>query len=148
MKNLFEPITAAEIIGRLEKLQSTTQPHWGKMNPAQMMAHCKATFDVYFGSLKPKRNPMGIFFGKMAMKRLLSDKPWPRSLPTAKEFIIANERDFQTERAKLIEAINQFVEKGQSVGHFVHPFFGKVSSDIWGKFTYRHLDHHLQQFGA
>jgi hypothetical protein len=148
MKNLFEPTTAAEIITRLEKIQPAAQPQWGKMNAAQMMAHCQATFEVYFGGLKPKRNLMGIFFGKMAMKRLISNKPWPKSLPTAKEFIIANERDFQIERTKLVQAISQFSNTGQTVKYFVHPFFGKVTSGVWGKFSYRHLDHHLLQFGV
>ena len=146
--NLFEPSAVQNVVSRLQNVTAVTPAQWGKMNAAQMMAHCKATFDVYFGGLKPKRNLMGVFFGKMAMKRLISDKPWPRSLPTAKEFIIANERDFQKERAMLVDAIKQFTEKGQTVSSFVHPFFGKVSSDVWGKFSYRHLDHHLQQFGA
>jgi hypothetical protein len=148
MHNLFEPTTAVEIISRLEKLQSATKPQWGKMNAAQMMAHCQAPFQVYFGEMKMKRGLMGILFGRIAKKKLFADKPWPRSLPTAKEFLVADERSFDQEKIRLVNLINRFAQDGYLVTVSVHPFFGKMSSQEWALFVYRHLDHHLQQFGV
>jgi hypothetical protein len=29
-----------------------------------------------------------------------------------------------------------------------HPAFGKLSTRAWGVLIYRHMDHHLRQFGA
>jgi len=108
MNTLFEPTTADVLIFRLEKIQSATQPQWGKMNAAQMMAHCQVAFDVYFGEKKMKRGLIGMLFGRMAKKKLFSDKPWPRSLPTAKEFIIADQRDLAAEKTKLVGRIRRF----------------------------------------
>ncbi|MDZ4803510.1 MAG: DUF1569 domain-containing protein [Candidatus Eisenbacteria bacterium] len=29
-----------------------------------------------------------------------------------------------------------------------NPIFGNLSVDEWGKLSWKHLDHHLRQFGA
>lgn len=148
MYNLFEPTTAAEIISRIEKLQPTSRPQWGKMNVAQMMAHCQAPFEVYFGEKKMKRGLMSYLFGKAARKKLFTDKPWPKSLPTAREFVIADQRDFYKEKSRLVNMVNRFSSEGYLITSTTHPFFGKLSSQEWALFGYKHLDHHLQQFGA
>lgn len=146
--NLFETTTANEIITRLDKIQPDAQPKWGKMNAAQMMAHCQQPFYVFFGEKKLKRGLMGILFGKAAKKKLTSHKPWPHNLPTAKAFKISDPKEFQTEKAKLINEINRFAHDGYTVTAQKHPFFGKMSSQEWATLAYKHLDHHLQQFGA
>ena len=148
MHTLFEPTTAAEIISRIEKLQPTSQPQWGKMNVAQMLAHCCGPLEVYFEEKKGKRELMGMLIGKFAFKQLISDKPWRRSLPTAKEFKITNTRSFEDEKNKLITAVNRFSSEGYTITSFTHPFFGKLSSQEYALFNYKHLDHHLQQFGV
>jgi len=148
MQSLFEPATAGEIISRVQKIDASTLAQWGKMNAAQMMAHCQAPFEVYFGEKKMKRGLMGILFGKMAKKKLFVDKPWPQSLPTAKEFIIKDKRDLGIEKTKLVNLIQRFSAEGYTVIQTTHPFFGKMSSQEWAMFAYKHLDHHLHQFGV
>jgi len=148
MNNLFEPSVAMDIISRLQKIHAGTKPLWGKMNAAQMMAHCQAPFQVYFGNMKLKRGLIGFLFGGIAKKQLSSDKPWKHNLPTAKEFIVADERNFESERNKLIELINRFNTETSRDSVFMHPFFGKMTSEEWGMLGYKHLDHHLKQFGV
>lgn len=147
--NLFDDAAAAqELLFRLSKLFANTPAHWGKMNAAQMMAHCQATFKVYFGEIELKRNLVGILFGKTIKRRLFAPKPWAHNLPTATEFKIVDERNFEAEREKLIEYINRFASEGRTVTPPVHAFFGKLSLEEWGLLAYRHTDHHLKQFGA
>ncbi|HJW17601.1 MAG TPA: DUF1569 domain-containing protein [Flavisolibacter sp.] len=148
MDNLFEPTTADSVISRLEKIQPTSRPQWGKMNAAQMMAHCQATFEVYFGEKKLKRGLASFLFGKVAKKKLFVNKPWPKNLPTAKEFKIADQREIIQEKAKLVGLIKRFSTEGYTITETIHPFFGKMSSQEWAMFAYKHLDHHLTQFGA
>lgn len=148
MHNLFEPATAAEIISRIEKLEPTSKAQWGKMNVAQMLAHCSGPMQVYFGERKAKRGLMGLLFGKIAFKQLISDKPWRKSLPTAKEFKITGSRNFEEEKNKLLSGVHRFSTEGYTITSFIHPFFGKLSSQEYALFNYRHLDHHLQQFGV
>src|SRR5580692_6607051 len=53
MRNLFEKEAADEVCGRLDKLQPETPRQWGKMDVAQMMAHCSAALDMASGKLSP-----------------------------------------------------------------------------------------------
>jgi hypothetical protein len=148
MNSLFEPTSAAEIISRLSALQPSAQPHWGKMNAAQMMAHCQAPFEVYFGERKLQRPLIGRLFGKLAKKKLFSSEPWPHNLPTAKSFKVPDRMDFISERARLVQMIGRFAQEGYTIHEQTHPLFGKMSSQEWALFAYRHMDHHLQQFGV
>lgn len=91
---------------------------------------------------------MGFFFGRMAKKKLFGDKPWPQGLPTAPEFKIANDKDFLRERETLIRLVKKFETEGPNIVSGPHPFFGKLTLDEWGIMGYRHLDHHLRQFGV
>lgn len=148
MHNLFEPVTAVEIITRLERIGPTSQPQWGKMNAAQMMAHCQAPFEVFFGEKKMKQGLIGLLFGKTAKKKLFTNNPWPKNLPTAKAFVIVDERDLIREKMKLVEWIRRFSTEGLTIEQMTHPFFGRMSSQEWAVLAYKHLDHHLQQFGV
>lgn len=146
--NLFEPAAAQEILTRIQNVKANTPPAWGKMNASQMMAHCQATFTAYFKDEKVNRGLMSILFGKMAKKKLFSNKPWPKGLPTDKSYIVRDERNFDEEREKLTASIKHFAEEGYTVTERVHPFFGKMSSQEWATLGYKHLDHHLKQFGV
>jgi hypothetical protein len=148
MHTLFELQTAAEIISRIKKLQPTSQAQWGKMNVSQMLAHCNGALETYFEEKKTKRNFMGLLFGKIVFKQLISDKPWKKGLPTAKELKITGSRNFENEKDKLLNSVNRFSTEGYTITSFVHPFFGELSSQEYALFNYKHLDHHLQQFGV
>lgn len=146
--NLFETDAAQEVLSRLHRISAATPANWGKMNAAQMMAHCQATFQVYFGELKMKRSLMGYLFGSMAKKKLFGPQPWARNLPTAPEFRIAGEKEFDVEKQKLVEYITRFSNEGYTITSTLHPFFGKLSAQEWATLAYKHLDHHLKQFGV
>lgn len=148
MSTLFQPTTAAEITARLEKIGPDAKPLWGKMNAAQMMAHCQVPFETYLGNRTLKHSLMGKLFGRMAKRKLFSDKPWPKNLPTAKEFIVSDERDLARERQKLVELVNRFCAEEPKTTAPVHPFFGTLTSQEWAALAQRHLEHHLQQFGV
>jgi hypothetical protein len=148
MTNLFEPNVADLMISRLNTLTPGTQALWGKMNCAQMVKHCQAPFEVFFGNMEMKRSIIGMVFGKMARKKLFTDKPWKKSLPTAKEFIVTGQPEFEKEKSSLIEMIRRFAKEGSSAPDMMHPFFGKMTAQEWAMLSYKHLDHHLQQFGA
>ena len=146
--NLFEPSSVAEVLFRLNNITAATPAQWGKMNAAQMMAHCQAPFQTYFGEKKLKRVLISYLFGKMAKKKLMGTQPWARNLPTAPQFKINDEREFAAEKRKLVDYINRFATEGYTITATVHPFFGKLSSQEWAVLAYKHLDHHLKQFGV
>jgi Protein of unknown function (DUF1569) len=149
MKNLFDKDTYTEITNRINTLTFQSQRQWGKMNVAQMLAHCKEAFKVPLSDKKMPRMFIGLLLGWAFKKKLYSEDPWKRNLPTAPNFIIKDERDFEKEKQELADLINQFYNGGpQKVGLFPHPMFGSFTSEQWGKAMYKHIDHHLKQFGV
>lgn len=148
MKSLFDTTEAMEITRRIEELTPMASAQWGKMNVNQMMAHCSGSLELYFSTNNIQRPLIGILFGSIAKKRMLTNKPWSRNLPTAKELKPTITAGFEAEKERLIQRIGQFVTKGVNQPHISHPFFGKMSNSEWGLLLYKHLDHHLTQFSV
>jgi Protein of unknown function (DUF1569) len=149
MESLFDETVTKEIIERISNLSPDSLRKWGKMNVAQMLAHCNEPFQQAFGEMKLKRTIPGILFGGFVKKKVLNDKPFKEGLPTDKEFIIKDERNFEEEKSRLIENYKKFYEgKGNNLTSDPHPFFGNMSVEEWDKLFYKHIDHHLRQFGA
>jgi Protein of unknown function (DUF1569) len=148
MKNLFDTDTYNEITERLNALTPQAERKWGKMNVAQMLAHCTEPFKISMSEKKIPRPFVSYIFGWMAKRMVLAEKPYKPGLPTGKELIIKDERDFETEKKKLGTLMQEFYQKPQKVGLHPHPFFGKFTKEEWGKSMYKHVDHHLLQFGA
>lgn len=149
MKNLFNKETYDEICNRINALSANSQRQWGKMNAAQMLAHCKEAFKVPLSDKKMPRMLLGLLLGWAIKKKLYNEEPWKKNLPTAPNFIIKEDRDFEKEKKELMDMISAFHNGGPgNVGKFPHPMFGSFTSEQWGKSMYKHLDHHLMQFGV
>ena len=97
----------------------------GKMTVGQMLAHCQKPIGVAEGTHKLKRSLLGKLVGSFVKTMLYNDKPFKRDLPTDKSFIMTgNDKDFETEKNKLLEMINNFTE--QNMVDTPHPFFGNL----------------------
>ncbi len=150
MRSIFNKEHVEEFIGRINNLNNQTQPQWGKMNVAQMLAHCQMPVKIASGELIPHINWIIKFlFGKNARKQLLNDPDFKRNLPTFAEGKIVDKKVFELEREKLIKSLEEFQRKGPSaLTKNPHPFFGKMSVSDWDTLQVKHLDHHLRQFGV
>jgi hypothetical protein len=149
MQNLFQPEAAAQVISRIDKLQPTTQHQWGKMDVAQMMAHCSATLDMASSRVVVPRLLIGRILGPFVRSIFTNEKPFSKNGPTGKKFVIADKRDFAREQERLKLNVLQFHECGEAqCTKHPHPFFGSITSQEWATGMYKHLDHHLRQFGV
>ena len=146
VKNLFDANVKNEITSRINTLSPQSQSQWGKMNVAQMLAHCQMPLGVAIGKYKLKSNFFLRLIGPLFKKQLFNDQPFKKNLPTDKSFIVANPQDVEKEKQLLIDMVNNFSET--SMSGEPHPFFGKLTKEEWSKGTWKHLDHHLTQFGA
>ena len=149
MKNLFEPETVNEVTSRIDRLQPATQAQWGKMDAAQMMAHCSAAMDMASGRLKLPRVFIGRVLAPFVKPIFLNEKPFSRNNPTAKELIFRDQRDFLREQEGLKAKVQEFRAGGEAkCTRHPHPFFGSLTPQEWSRGMYKHLDHHLRQFGV
>ncbi len=147
--SLYDKKHVLTLVERIEKLTPATRALWGKMTVGQMLAHSQKPLLVALGKHHIKRGLMAMAFGKIVKKKLSSPEPFKHNLPTDKSFIIKGNINFEEEKEKLKECLIAFSELGQS-GKLPpsHPFFGKLSTNEWDVLQYKHLDHHLRQFGA
>ncbi len=151
MKTLFEAPCVEEIKQRLSALSPDSTRQWGKMNPAQMLAHCSLGLEMAAGEIRPPRALMGRILGPVIKPIALRDEEqMRRNSPTSKELVvIGEERDFEAERKRLSGLIDRFAAAG-TAGCTSHPhaFFGSLTPDEWAILMVKHLDHHLRQFGV
>ncbi len=149
MKNLFNLQDSREVLERIDKLTPQTQRLWGKMDVAQMLAHCSVLMRIARGIDKPKRIPLGIILGPLFKKSFFGDKPYPKDSPTHPSYIVAEEKKFEEEKQTLKEHIKAFSQGGPAAcTTHPNPFFGKLSPEEWARGQYKHIDHHLKQFGV
>lgn len=149
MKSLFDLPENQKMIDRINRLTPQAEAQWGTMNVAQMLAHAGTPIMVALGDLKLKKGLAGIVFGRIVRRMIVNEKPFKRNSPTDKRFIIADERQFDTEKGRLIDLVQRFAHSGPNgLTKEPHPFFGKLSPTEWDLLMWKHLDHHLQQFGV
>ncbi len=149
MKNLFERETVDEVIARIDKLQPASPRQWGKMDVGQMMAHCSATMDMASARLNLPRIFIGRVLGPLFKAIYTNEKPFSKNGPTDKKLVVADSRDFFREQEQLKLKVRQFHEGGKAkCTRHPHPFFGALTPQEWARGSYKHLDHHLRQFGA
>lgn len=149
MENIFDPKANQNIIDRINKLMPITLSQWGKMTVSQMLEHCQQPIKVPFGLLELKPNWMSFFFGKSVKKQMLAQGALRKDLPTVKEFRILREPNFEQAKSELIQLVERFAKEGHaSIKVTKHPFFGEMTMEEWGILQWKHLDHHLRQFGV
>ena len=148
--NLFDAVTAQQVENRVASLSSESKREWGKMNAAQTVAHCSLAIEMALGEKNPPRVFVGRIFGPVVKKLALgNDTPMRKNSPTAPSLIVSDDCDLEAEKVRLIGLIDRFSKGGAAVcTTHPHAFFGKLTPEQWSELMYKHLDHHLRQFGA
>ncbi len=150
LKQMWNPSDTQEIINRIQKLSASSQPLWGKMSVGQMLAHCNVTYELIYENKHPKPNVLMRMVLKLLVKdTVVNEKKYKRNSATGPVFIIKETKDFDLEKKRLIEHIQKTQQLGESFfdGKESHSF-GVLKGQQWNNMLYKHLDHHLNQFGA
>ncbi len=150
MKNIFDLSETNEIINRINKLKPETQRQWGKMSVAQMLAHCNVTYEMIYDNIHKKPNPLMKFVLKMIAKpSVVGEKLYNKDLRTAPQFLMKEEKQFEVEKKRLVDYILKTQKLGEAEFHNKESHsFGALTKDEWNNMFYKHLDHHLRQFGV
>ena len=147
IKNLFDSAVKQEIISRINKLSPQSQRQWGQMDVAQMLAHVQVPMGVALGTHTVKGNWLMKLILPLFKKKLYDESLWKQGLPTDKTFVMTSQsKDFETEKNQLLDKVNRFTESNMI--NEKHPVFGKLTKEQWSKATWKHIDHHLKQFGV
>lgn len=150
MKDIFTPEVSNEIIERINHLSPVSRPEWGKMDVAQMLAHCNVTYEFLYEDMYPKPGKFKKWLLKTFVKNVVvGEKPYKRNSQTAPEFLVKSSKDFNKEKQRLVA----YIQKTQALGRTTFEgkdshSFGILTANEWNNMFYKHLDHHLTQFGV
>lgn len=149
MQSLFDPEVFQHIVNRVEALHPSASRQWGKMTPAQMLEHSAIAMEMACGKGPQKQSWPGKLIGWTVRKNFLGEKPFSKNGPTDPRLIVKSEPNFTEARNRLLGMMRELQSKGESgCDGNMHVFFGRMSGADWGVIQYKHLDHHLRQFGA
>lgn len=148
MKTIFDKSTYEELLERVGKLTPNSKLQWGKMSSGQMMEHSARALEMATGKNPMQQAFLGKAIGWIFKSGFLGEEPFPKNSPTGPTLIIKDEPDFEPTKAKLKDLVTEFHVLGESgTDGNIHGFFGRLSGKEWGETQYKHLDHHLRQFG-
>lgn len=148
MKSLFNSAENRELVERIEKLTENSEPLWGSMSSTQMLTHCTVSLKMAFGEIVPEHNETYLNIGRMVRGRLFDTDVFNKNLATTKEFLVEDNGRFGENKILLIAYVKRFgaVNPGTEEKN-AHPYFGELTMKEWDSLIYKHLNHHLLQFG-
>ena len=154
MRTLQQADVRAAVDARLSRLTPDRERRWGRMTAPQMVCHLTDAFRGVMGersgpSAAKKAPLLGRTLAKWAA--LYLPMPWPHGLPTAAA--ADAERGgtppaaFPDDMRTLREATDRFVRELPAIAQRPHFAFGHLTPRQWARWGFRHMDHHLRQFG-
>lgn len=151
--SLFDEQKRGEIIARINNLTSETKGMWGKMNVNQMICHCTDGLRGSLGELGSEVKDESNFLSRSLIKWLvLYIIQMPKEVPTSDR--VNQMKDgtkptgFESDRKTLLEFIEKVSAKSDDFAWATHFKFGALNRNEWGILSYKHIDHHLKQFGV
>ena len=148
MKTVFDPGVREELIGRIGALSASDRALWGKMDVCQMVRHLVLSQEWILGGKRLKRVFLGRLLGGVILKKMLKDEFLRKNTPTMPELIVRDtDIDLPGEREMLAGLMRGYGKYAYPASGFIHPFFGRMTEEQIGYFVYKHVDHHLRQFG-
>lgn len=148
MSTLADPAVRSAMVTRVERLSPDAVAQWGRMTAPQMLAHCTDALRMGLAELPVK--PKNAALPRMALVKwlFLNVLPFPKNAPTAKELVSRVPASFDEERAHLIALMGKVGSPDAMTKFAEHPLFGPLTREQWGQLAWKHLDHHLRQFGV
>ena len=149
MPSLHDAADRARIVERVRALTPTHRPRWGRMDVARMLAHCADGLRNATGSLPIAVRRIPLAQSRFVRWLMIDVLPMPKGAPTAPELLRTVPPDITAEREALLGLLAQFdAAQIASVRWAPHPLFGVLTPAQWGRLAWKHLDHHLRQFGV
>ena len=151
MKTIYDEDECRALVERLGRLTPDSQGRWGRMTAPQAVCHLSDAFRVSLGDIS--HPVVGNFFHRTIIRwvALSTSIKWPHGAKTLPAF---DQEQGGTPPASFAEDVNDLRDlilrfaASKGAGLSPHPAFGGLKPGEWGRWGYRHMDHHLRQFGV
>lgn len=134
------------ILERLQRLRPDAKPAWGDLTAPRMLCHIADQMRVALGDAPSK--PVHTFASRTLLKFLAVTtrlEPPRGKIQTAPEMLVSKPTSWEADLAACIDLAERI---GHGTASAVHPAFGPLSAREWGRLCWKHLNHHLVQFGV
>jgi hypothetical protein len=151
MATLANPADADALLRRLARFEAASPRQWGRMSPHQAICHLSDSFKVVMGERASESVANRASRTIFSFVALHTGMPWPKGVPTGRA--VDAERggskpiEFGHDLAELRSLVERFIATPRDFTIQPHPFFGALTDREWMVWGWRHLDHHLRQFG-
>lgn len=149
MENIYNQKDYEAIILRLNLITPQSEKLWGRMEVNQMLVHLINQLDIALGKKSAKVQGQAILKTMLGRWIALYIVPWrkgkektPTEMDVFKTRVIMT--DFESDKQLLFRRLKEFID---APGFAPHPFFGKINNKDWGRLAWKHINHHLWQFG-
>lgn len=147
-KSLLNKECSEWLVSRIQKLKPETTPLWGSMNATEMLLHCNRVNEQLLNAAPVKKGTrMAQYLARLLVLYLLP--AYPKNAKTPKRNVTKGQVDasaFEEQRQRFVVLIQQFPTHQKPI-ELPHPYFGDLNTAQWGLAGYKHVDHHLRQFG-
>lgn len=143
---LLNDADRSRLLQRLQRVRPDAQPAWGTLNAPRMLCHLADQLRVALGDVPAK--PVHTFASRTLLKFLVINtgfQPPRGKIQTAPEMLASQPASWEADRSACVELVERV---GTGSARAVHPMFGPLSPQEWGRLCWKHLNHHLVQFGA
>jgi hypothetical protein len=147
MKSIWNDADQRALRARVRQLTPQHAAQWGRFTAPQMVIHLCDSMRMAASELPVARKDLPIRYTPLK-QLIIYWLPFRKSTPTAPELLARAPGDFANDRAELDRRIEDAARRGPSALAPEHPVFGKMNGRLWGALIYRHVDHHLRQFGV
>jgi hypothetical protein len=148
-RSLRDPVGRQSILNRLAALTPQQERRWGKMEPAQLLPHLATVLLMALGERKLEGTPPGRIRGTLLRCLAIYCLPWPKGkIQAPADAFSTPSAGWDRDRQIVVELIERFATTPAARMGVDHPVFGRMRARDWDVLQYRHLDHHLRQFGV
>jgi hypothetical protein len=148
-KNVLDKDCSEYLVSRVQKLKPETAPFWGTMTTTEMLLHCNRVNEQLL-TAEPLRKGTRIKQYIARCMVLYVIPKFPKNARTPKRNVTkgqVNNESFAEQLEQFIQLIRRFPLRDKPI-ELPHPYFGDLSTQQWGLANYKHMDHHLRQFGV
>jgi hypothetical protein len=147
MRSIWQIDRRRELIDRIGALAWDRRAEWGRFTASKMVCHLADSLRMAMGDLKVAPKHLPIRYPPLK-QLIIFVAPFPKGAPTAPELLAREPREWADDVADLQALLARASAISDTKAWPEHPAFGRLSHRAWGVLIYRHMDHHLRQFGG
>lgn len=145
-RTLLDVVDRSRIVERVRKVRPDSAAAWGTFDAPRMICHLSDQMRVALGEAPAK--PIHNLVTRTLVKFLVVHtgfRPPKGKVQTAPEMLASKPGAWDADVADCVALIERI---GSGAARAVHPAFGPLTPEEWGKLCWKHTDHHLMQFGV